>query len=332
MNQKNRDIRWSHDIVQDVSRTFAIPIDILERPLSDYTCVGYLLCRIPDTIEDDEHISGDKKAHLLSEYSDVLTSDRSANRFSDAAVSQKDDITTDSWRLVKGTDTVISAFNSFDQSVINGMRPKIIELVGGMKKYVKRDNGAVRIRSIDDLDRYCYYVAGTVGHLLTDIIAIDSCFEASNQLHQEAENYGLLLQLTNIIKDCYVDYQQEDNIYIPRNLTRDRGIAQENLFKKENKSHTIEMIKALIEHAKSFEQGAIDFLEEIRRKAECRFSAWSIPYLLCVATLREIDECTKSIAEGENIKISRNEVFNIVERSDDDILDTRQLISDGKTK
>ncbi|PHQ47674.1 hypothetical protein DJ68_00550, partial [Halorubrum sp. C3] len=48
-------LAYCHDAVQDVSRTFALTIDALDPPLADQICVGYLLCRIPDTIDTHGH-------------------------------------------------------------------------------------------------------------------------------------------------------------------------------------------------------------------------------------------------------------------------------------
>ena len=50
------DLDWCHEAVQGVSRTFALTVDVLDEPMASYICVGYLLCRVPDTVEDADHI------------------------------------------------------------------------------------------------------------------------------------------------------------------------------------------------------------------------------------------------------------------------------------
>ena len=62
------------------------------------------------------------------------------------------------------------------------------------------------LHDLSDLERYCYYVAGTVGHLLTDVFLIGAPqTQAARRLRQHAEGFGLLLQMTNIVKDVTDD-------------------------------------------------------------------------------------------------------------------------------
>ncbi|MFC6757692.1 squalene/phytoene synthase family protein [Halomicroarcula sp. GCM10025894] len=50
------DIEWCYDAVHRVSRTFSLTISELDEPMARDICVGYLLCRVADTIEDAGHI------------------------------------------------------------------------------------------------------------------------------------------------------------------------------------------------------------------------------------------------------------------------------------
>lgn len=60
-----RDIDWYHEAVQGVSRTFALTVDVLEEPISSRICLGYLLCRVADTVEDAGHIPPETQVTLL---------------------------------------------------------------------------------------------------------------------------------------------------------------------------------------------------------------------------------------------------------------------------
>jgi farnesyl-diphosphate farnesyltransferase len=62
----------------------------------------------------------------------------------------------------------------------------------------------------DDYDRYCYYVAGTVGHMITEL-AINHYGlqgEIAERLPVNSEASGRALQKTNIIKDFAKDLQR----------------------------------------------------------------------------------------------------------------------------
>jgi len=69
------DLDWCHDAVQGVSRTFALTVDVLDEPMASYICVGYLVCRVADTVEDADHIPPVEQARLLREYDRVLDPD-----------------------------------------------------------------------------------------------------------------------------------------------------------------------------------------------------------------------------------------------------------------
>jgi farnesyl-diphosphate farnesyltransferase len=66
------DLDWCHDAVQGVSRTFAITVDVLEEPMSSQICLGYLLCRVADTVEDAGHIPPTAQVQLLEQYDAAL--------------------------------------------------------------------------------------------------------------------------------------------------------------------------------------------------------------------------------------------------------------------
>jgi farnesyl-diphosphate farnesyltransferase len=51
------DEAWCYEAVQGVSRTFALTVDVLEEPMSTHICLGYLLCRVADTVEDAGHLA-----------------------------------------------------------------------------------------------------------------------------------------------------------------------------------------------------------------------------------------------------------------------------------
>ena len=59
------------------------------------------------------------------------------------------------------------------------------------------------IATATDYDHYCYYVAGTVGHLATELVIrhYELTEDIARQLRPHAESCGRSLQKTNIVKD-----------------------------------------------------------------------------------------------------------------------------------
>ncbi|NJN64895.1 MAG: phytoene/squalene synthase family protein [Acidobacteria bacterium] len=89
------------------------------------------------------------------------------------------------------------------------------ELVEG----VRSDVGRVRIETHDDLLRYCYRVASTVGVMICNVLEIDE--PAARPF---AVDLGIGMQLTNIARDVLEDFGA-DRIYLPAELIDHSRVA-----------------------------------------------------------------------------------------------------------
>lgn len=117
------------------------------------------------------------------------------------------------------TRALLSAISTFKLE-----KEHFIEIINGMEM----DLDKVRYASFDDLNLYCYRVAGVVGLLSATI------FGYKDPLTLEyAKKLGLALQLTNIIRDVYED-SLRNRIYLPGDELKKYGVTEENIFKREN--------------------------------------------------------------------------------------------------
>jgi farnesyl-diphosphate farnesyltransferase len=313
------DLEWCHDAVQGVSRTFALTIRVLEEPMSSYICLGYLLCRVPDTIEDASHIPPEEQADLLHAYDRVLdpADDYDADTFRDAIdpwLPPADDRSED-WQVVASTPRVIRTFEALPADVRDAMRGPARELVVGMEVFVERyaDEGGLRLETVDELELYCYYAAGTVGQLITNLVCRGDVPEATeDRLYGTAESFGLLLQLVNVAKDVYVDFREEDNVYLPAVWFEAEGVSQEAIDDPANEAGVAAIVRRTAEHARTFIDDAQAYLEHVPETDGNRLAAWAIPFLLAVGTLRELTDRPEDAVSEEGVKVSRREVEAIV--------------------
>lgn len=326
------DLEWCHEAVDGVSRTFALTIDVLDEPMSSQICVGYLLCRIADTIEDARHIPPKTQSQLLRTYYGVLDpSDPTEVGAFVEAVSEwipDDGVREADWAVVSQTHRVLRTFERQSAEVTKAIRPPVLELVSGMALFVERysDRGGLRLRTREELEEYCYYAAGTVGILITNLIcrvedettdanepdAIDSTTERT--LYENAESFGLLLQFVNIAKDVYTDFREEDNVYLPATWLEHEGTPQEELLEPEHQNGSTAVVRRTADHARTFLDEAQRYLETLPETSGNRLAAWAIPYLLAVATLRELTKRPEDALSEKGVKISREEVGAIVGR------------------
>src|SRR6056297_4292892 len=110
------DLEWCYDAVHRVSRTFSLTIAELDEPMARDICVGYLLCRVADTIEDAGHVPPGVQADLLRTYSRVLDPDSETTvKTFMTKVDEWIPATKDSdWEVVDETPRIVSVFRQLE--------------------------------------------------------------------------------------------------------------------------------------------------------------------------------------------------------------------------
>src|SRR6478672_13593377 len=73
---------FQSDMLQGVSRTFALTIPQLPAALYRVVSNAYLLCRIVDTIEDEPLLDGARKNYFCEQFLETLNVAKSAESFS----------------------------------------------------------------------------------------------------------------------------------------------------------------------------------------------------------------------------------------------------------
>lgn len=308
------DLDWCHDAVQGVSRTFALTIDVLDEPMSTHICLGYLLCRVADTIEDATHIPPEQQADLLRTYDAALdpATPSDIDAF-DAAVEawMPDETAEDDWIVVAEAPRIVAVFEELPTDVCEAILPPVRELTDGMAMFVERhaDAGGIRIHNRDELEEYCYYAAGTVGNLITNLLTRgDLASDRRQGLYDTAVEFGLLLQLVNISTDVYDDYTAENNVYLPAAWLEAEGVDQDAVVAPENREGAATVVSRTVSHARSFLDDAERYLQAMPMRYGNTLAAWGVPFLLAVGTLRELRNRPEDALTERGVKISRQEV------------------------
>lgn len=313
------DYEWCHQSLQEVSRTFSLTVDLLEKPMSDQICLGYLLCRIADTIEDANHIPPAEQTTLLETYGAAL--DPATSTDIDAFVTSASPWIPDpenrsaDWTVVAEAPTIFATYHDLPADVRAAITPPVQEMIDGMAGFVDRhaDYGGLRITDRNELERYCYYVAGTVGKLITNLLARTGVSpDVEETMRSNSEDFGLLLQLTNVSKDVYDDYVEENNVYLPAEWLEDEGINQDVLLDPEYRDRSARVVSRTTSFARWFLDDAQAYLEAMPTRGGNTLAAWLVPYLLSVGTLRELDRRPADALTDRPVKVSREEVFAIL--------------------
>ncbi|WP_049923102.1 phytoene/squalene synthase family protein [Halopiger djelfimassiliensis] len=323
------DLEWCYDAVHGVSRTFSITIDRLEEPMARHICIGYLLCRVADTIEDAGHIPPETQTELLEEYDRLLDpeteTERAVEEFMDEVGPWVPEDRNDDWEVVAQTPRVLRTFESLDEEPREIMRDPVRELVDGMAMFTDRyaDEGGLRLQTLEELEEYCWYAAGTVGTLITGLVARGASEDRAEELRNNARSFALLLQLVNIAKDVENDYLEENNVYLPAEWLENEDVPVEAVTEAENHGAVTNVIQRVTNRAETYVDDAHRYLEIVPERHGNRLSAWAIPYLLAVGTMRELRERPEDVIREGDVKVPRAEVYALIQQFEDDVSRSR---------
>ncbi|WP_372371321.1 phytoene/squalene synthase family protein [Candidatus Uabimicrobium sp. HlEnr_7] len=307
-------------IFPQVSRTFAVNVVRLPQPLQFEVLIAYLLCRIADTIEDNADLPAIRKKELLDDFSKLVTvanwQESIYSKFEKdcrkEVLGNEVDITLLHYSLY-----VLQCFWEFSETVRSNIRKWVNEMTKGMGEYSARKlqkSSVTFLQSVEDLETYCYYVAGTVGHLLNGLFANHySCISKKKYafMEKKATSFGLGLQLTNIIKDSVVDYQR-GWCYLPGDLLAELSLTDGNLLKKSSRENAYKLMNTIIERAKSHLDNALLYSCALPKRALKARVFCFLPLMMAIKTLEQATANEQLFDKDNPVKISRNEVIAIV--------------------
>ncbi|HJL16130.1 MAG TPA: squalene/phytoene synthase family protein [Sandaracinaceae bacterium LLY-WYZ-13_1] len=227
------DWAFCKDSLAKVSRTFARPIAMLPPELEVAVSLGYLLCRIADTIEDHVAVEPSMRDELFGLFLSMLEDDGEPRDLAAAFLAVDGDDAE--LELARSSTRVMRVFAAQREPVRSACVRWVTEMARGMSLYAHRapgPDGVAALHTVPDLERYCYYVAGTVGHLLTDLF-VDAIGEDPEgalalALRDHAEGFATGLQLTNILKDVTDDLERGVS-FLPRSECIRHGFAPASL-------------------------------------------------------------------------------------------------------
>jgi farnesyl-diphosphate farnesyltransferase len=199
------------DSLTGVSRSFALVIPVLEAPLDSTISLAYLVCRVCDNIEDCEQPL-EWKRKRFDEF-DSLVENPEVYEATLARWSEMEwpGLTEEEQRLMGPEGSTLWAVLSrlpvrLQHSVLgcaHEMQKGMLRSLEAHPEDVRVEEGVQTLLDDEALERYCYYVAGTVGWMCTEMAVYHYNLhpEVRHHLHLLCEQFGAGLQKTNILKD-----------------------------------------------------------------------------------------------------------------------------------
>lgn len=274
------------DLLIKTSRTFGASIPFLPEPWRRQVTIAYLLFRIADTFEDADRWPAETKLDALRKFDAMLEAPQAAPA---AWLDNPPCDHTGYMELLEATPFVLEELAKLDAEPRERVIHYTRRTIAGMGEYVARtdDAGTLRLADMEDLRRYCYYVAGIVGELLTELLLIGRKLTAkqTKMILEQARLFGEGLQLVNILKDSASD-AKEGRYYLPPSIERAKVLA------RARKSLEAAQKYVLTVNQGGAPGGVLGFL--------------IVPLVLAWATLDRVEKF------GSGAKVTRTEVLNLL--------------------
>jgi farnesyl-diphosphate farnesyltransferase len=308
MDSVSSDEVYQDHILPHVSRTFALTIPQLPVGLRTAVTSAYLLCRIADTIEDEPALSPPETLAFLQRFSAVLGGHGDARqlareieqRLSDRTLATERELVSNMERVL----AVLARLNAAQRAAIQ----RCVELMcQGMPRF-QFSASLKGLAHSTDLDDYCYYVAGVVGEMLTDLFCDYSPQIARHRpaLSAIAASFAQGLQMTNILKDVWEDRSRGVS-WLPQDVFTRHGVDLAQVSSEPHDPRFGAGFLELVGVAHAHLRNALDYTLLIPSKEMGirRFCLWAIG--LAVLTLRKIQHNPRFTA-GAQVKVTRSAV------------------------
>jgi farnesyl-diphosphate farnesyltransferase len=259
------------------SRSFAGVIQELNPELLVPVTLFYLVLRGLDTIEDDMTIPIEKKVPLLRNFHETMEQD--------------------GWQFHESKEKDAELLAKFDVVIIElkKLQPKYYEIIkdmtmkmgNGMADYVQDEemikNG---VKTIDDYELYCHYVAGLVGEGLTRLFVSSEL--ANPKLADRpslTESMAQFLQKTNIIRDIAEDWQ-DGRRWWPKEIWSKHVEKWDDLFNPQHLEAALNCSSEMVLDALKHAEECLFYMAGMRDQSCFNFVA--IPQGMAIATLEKV--------------------------------------------
>lgn len=309
------------DLLKQVSRLFYTTLVVVPADVRDQVSLAYLFARAADTIADTELIDRPRRLDLLGQLKAQFVSDQltwTQIREIQQAVAP---IQQDSAEriLLERLEDCFKLFQTFSPDDRRRVQRLMSTLTQGMEMDLVVFPGMTAedltvLKTLDDLDRYTYYVAGCVGEFWTDLMCAHRTALASWKVREMSEvgvRFGKGLQLTNIVKDIAHDLQR-GRCYVPAPMLAEAGLTGRDLLDQRNRARFQPVLSKLVRMAvEHLDQGWLYAMAVPRYETRLRLSCmW--PILSAGESLKLVMNSPDLLNPAVKIKIPRSQVYQIM--------------------
>lgn len=208
-------------ILKNVARTLYLSVKIMPEPVKTSMGMGYLLCRVMDTVVDNPGIGAGDKLEILRLMRGVVKPANAAQVLEKVRALAQFTRKPSEKELLLKFSKILSIYEKFPEAD----RDLFVELLGGVAEGMEMDvrtfpgGTPAAFGTAAELERYCALIGGAPGtfwaRLYREAIRRSNSAAAHFPLEKDAEMIGSALQMVNILKDLAADLRI-GRCYIPQ--------------------------------------------------------------------------------------------------------------------
>ncbi len=294
---------------------------MLPTTVRDQMGLAYLFARAADTIADTDLIGREQRLSYLNQFRTQFTTGSVVRKDVQAIQSALVTHQSDSAErvLLQRLEDCFALYDEFDCEDQERIRWLMGVLPDGMAMDLTHFHGEsapslTAFQTMDELDRYTYYVAGCVGEFWTRMVCAHCPSMARwnvTQMSAIGVRFGKGLQLTNIVKDIARDLHR-GRCYVPEPLLHEAGLTPTDLLKRDTLPKFRPVLNRLITLAvEHLDQGWMYTMAiprfEIRQRLACMW-----PILLAGETLKRVAAAPDLLDPAVNVKAPRSVVYRVI--------------------
>ncbi len=309
------------DLLKQVSRLFYTTLVVVPAGVRDQVSLAYMFARAADTIADTELIDRSRRLDFLSQLKGQFAGDQiswaQVHEIQRAVAPFQQD--SAERVLLERLEDCFRLFLDFSPDDRRRVQRLMTTLTQGMEMDLtvfpgKSAEDLRALKTLEDLDRYTYYVAGCVGEFWTDLMcAHRRALSAWNvrEMSEVGVRFGKGLQLTNIVKDVAHDLQR-GRCYVPEPMLQEAGLKPHDLLDQQNlprfRPVLSKLVRTAVEH---LDQGWLYTMAIPRYETRLRLSCmW--PILSAGESLKLVMTSPDLLNPAVKVKIPRSKVYQIM--------------------
>lgn len=270
--------------LERVSRSFSFCISQLTSPAKEWVALSYLFLRIVDSIEDANWHNMQEQNDSFAAFKSLLIAPPSNEQFIKWLDNFPAQLPSEEKRLLCDLPLLLEDKDKLPAPIKNAMIKTIVQMMDGMQHFLHHYTVADKIifPSLVTTNQYCFFVAGIVGKLLSQIFTyVIADFKWTTKLLNQSLHFGFFLQKVNILKDR-VDDEANGRYFVSPGTNLHESLAI-------NAYHSLAYIKSI---------------PIIAGRPYRLFCAWSM--FIGLASLRWLDQ------NGRGSKIKPRETYYLV--------------------